>query len=110
MDLLWRHAVIDVANGPNGEVYVPTRYPLASSSHWTEAHRAVRATDWEGEDDSVVTGIGQRVWLVGANDLPIMEIKSIQFKRDDEPARTDTDDVSMAFKLNASSDGESASS
>ncbi|MCC6511788.1 MAG: SciE type virulence protein [Pirellulaceae bacterium] len=77
MDLLWRRASIDVAGGPKGESYVPVRYPCPQAGAWTDAHRLSRATDWEGDDASAVTGIGQRMLALDDRYVAMMEMKSL---------------------------------
>lgn len=77
-DLLWRAARMVVRNGPDGEVYVPTLY-AGTCNEEDEALKLGRATDWRGEEGEPVRGIGQRVFLVGENDLPILQLDEITF-------------------------------
>ncbi len=74
-DLIWRRTMMDVEDGPEGEVYVPTRY--APGPDEDDAARLVRRTDWIGSDGEAVRGVGQRMFLCGAEPRPILEIGSI---------------------------------
>jgi type VI secretion system protein ImpE len=80
LDLIWRKTAIDVENGPEGEVFIPTRYPLIpirNQQEWDDALRLGRATSWVGDEDSAVTGLGQRMLLVGNETLPILELENV---------------------------------
>ena len=77
MDLLWRKASIDVEGGPEGEVYVPTRYPGPQSAGWDEQLRLGRSTAWQGDEQSAMSGLGLRMLLVGEEALSIMELKNV---------------------------------
>lgn len=77
-DLLWRRVELDVEGGPDGVVYVPVIYPGTAEESDT-ALRLGRATDWRGGDDSPVRGVGQKTWLVGDEDVPILELESLTF-------------------------------
>jgi type VI secretion system protein ImpE len=77
-DLLWRRARIEVANGPDGEVFLPVLY---AGSHENEDDKIKlgRATDWiGGGETSPVRGVGQRTFLVGDRDLTILELTEIE--------------------------------
>ena len=77
-DLLWRRAHMIVRNGPDGEVYLPTLYPGAAA-HADPQIRLGRMTQWRGEDSEPVRGSGQRIYLVGEEDIPILELTTLQF-------------------------------
>jgi type VI secretion system protein ImpE len=38
-----------------------------------------RATDWRGNEGEPVRGIGQRTFLIGEEDRPVMELAEITF-------------------------------
>jgi type VI secretion system protein ImpE len=77
-DLLWRRANMVVSNGPEGEVYIPALY---AGSHTSEDNqlRLGRGTEWLEETDSPVRGIGQRMFLIGDEARPIMQIGTLEF-------------------------------
>jgi type VI secretion system protein ImpE len=77
-DLLWRKAEIDVAGGPEGQVFIPVRYPTPTGDGWDDQLRLGRATTWGGEDPGPVHGLGQRMLLVGQDSLAWMEIQRIE--------------------------------
>jgi len=76
-DLLWRRASMSVSEGPDGEVYIPAIY--ATDETMTDLQRLGRETDWHQQGDGPVRGIGQRVLLVGDDDVSMMELGAIQF-------------------------------
>jgi type VI secretion system protein ImpE len=75
-DLLWRRTHLIVRDGPDGEVFLPTTYP-GTQTDADDRLRLARLTDWRGERP--VRGVGQRMFLVGDRDLPILELKTIEF-------------------------------
>jgi type VI secretion system protein ImpE len=75
-DLIWRRAHMIVRDGPEGEVFLPALY-AGSSSDADDRIRLGRCTDWRGGGDSPVRGFGQRTFLVGEQDRPIMEWKEL---------------------------------
>ena len=77
-DLLWRRVRLIVANGPDGEVYIPVMYPN-SASESDEAIRLGRTTDWRGGEGTPMRGVGQRTFLVGEEAIPIMELREVTF-------------------------------
>ena len=78
-DLFWRAAHMIVNDGPDGEVYLPTLY-YGSTTHDDNAIRLGKATDWLGEEDSVIRGIGQRMFLIGEEDHSILSLQAIEFE------------------------------
>lgn len=77
-DLLWRSAHMDVSEGPEGEVYLPTIY-AGTTALGDEQLKLGRGTDWSGDEESVMRGVGQRTFLIGEEALPIMQLKSLEF-------------------------------
>jgi len=75
-DLLWRRASMSVAHGPDGEVYLPVIY--AVHEQLTDALRLGRETDWR-EAEGTVRGLGQRLFIVGEDAVPIMELGNLRF-------------------------------
>lgn len=75
-DLLWRRAHVMVAGGPEGEVFIPALYaPVAEADGRT---RLGRTTEWSGEA-TPVRGLGQRMFLIGSEAVPIMQIETLRF-------------------------------
>ena len=81
-DLLWRQATLSIESGPDGEVYLPAIYlePLADGPA-DDNLRLGRGTDWLDSGQGIVRGRGQKTLLVGDEDLPLMELKTLS--RDD---------------------------
>jgi type VI secretion system protein ImpE len=77
-DLIWRPARIEVRDGPDGEVWLPSLYvppqPVASDSL-----RLGRETDWLAEGDGPVRGVGLRTFLIGEEDISIHELGAVEF-------------------------------
>ena len=77
-DLRWRRARMVFAGDSDGEVYLPTLYPLTRTVS-DDALRLGRATDWRASPGEPVLGLGQRTLLVGQQALPILQIKELKF-------------------------------
>jgi type VI secretion system protein ImpE len=76
-DLLWRRASMSVSEGPDGEVYLPAIYVAADPQ--TDAMRLGRETDWRQADGGPVRGAGQRVFLLGDDDVAMMDLGDLRF-------------------------------
>jgi len=76
-DLLWRRASMSVDQGPDGDVYIPVVY--AADDPMTDALRLGRETDWRQAEGGPVRGVGQRVFLLGDEDVAIMDLKTLRF-------------------------------
>ncbi len=79
MDLIWRRTKISVKGGPEGEVYIPTRYVSANET-LNDLQRLGRSTDWVGDEGQCTIGRGGRTLLVGENDLSLMELGKLEFE------------------------------
>jgi type VI secretion system protein ImpE len=77
-DLLWRRALLDIPDGPEGEVFIPAIY-ADPKGLGTDQTRLGRMTDWIPNDGAPVLGVGQRTYLVGETALPIMELETVIF-------------------------------
>ncbi|MQX37142.1 type VI secretion system accessory protein TagJ [Roseospira navarrensis] len=88
-DLIWRRASIEVADGPEGEVFIPALYMPPPGETVRPDHRLGRVTEWVGDEEAgPVLGIGQRCWLVGETDQPIMGLGTLSLP-DNAPASED---------------------
>jgi type VI secretion system protein ImpE len=82
-DLFWRRATMQVAGGPDGEVYLPVIYPpvAGAATAMTDALRLGRATDWSQAGDGGPTrGFGAVTILVGDDALTWLEMDKITFQ------------------------------
>lgn len=83
-DLYWRRATMQVADGPDGDVYIPAIYPPEAipPGLLTDALRLGRATDWLQSGDAGPTrGIGAVTLLVGEAALTLLDMTTIRFNR-----------------------------
>jgi type VI secretion system protein ImpE len=76
-DLMWRRASMSVSDGPDGDVYLPAIYAAQDAA--SDTLRLGRETDWRQPDGGPVCGVGQRVFLVGDDDLGVMELGTLEF-------------------------------
>jgi type VI secretion system protein ImpE len=82
-DLLWRRATMQVASGPDGDVYLPVIYPpmANAATAMTDALRLGRATDWSQAGDGGPTrGLGAVTILVGDEPLTWLEMDKVSFQ------------------------------
>jgi type VI secretion system protein ImpE len=79
-DLLWRQAEMSVEDGPYGDVYLPAVY-FHDGEPLEDQLRLGRGTDWTGGDGEPMRGLGQRMFLVGDEAVPIMQLETIQFEK-----------------------------
>lgn len=77
-DLLWRSVTVSVRGGPEGEVFLPVLYHGSHASEDAQI-RLGRKTDWLGGEDTPVRGLGQRVFLFGDADVPLLQIGQLSF-------------------------------
>jgi len=73
-DLIWRRAGMEVTNGPEGEVFLPTIYAPAQEDR---AARLGRLTTWTEAEP--VLGTGLRTFLVGEDVATLMELNDVVF-------------------------------
>lgn len=76
-DLIWRRVSMTVADGPEGDVYMPAIY--AGPGEQTDAQRLGRETDWRDGEGGSVRGVGQRVFLAGEDGIDAMALGTLRF-------------------------------
>ncbi|WP_426956431.1 type VI secretion system accessory protein TagJ [Muricoccus radiodurans] len=79
-DVVWRRAEITLKDGSDGVIFVPALYPRGTGQV-SDQLRLGRVTEWEesGEGDQVlVRGMGQRLWLMGEEAVPISEVATLR--------------------------------
>jgi type VI secretion system protein ImpE len=79
-DLLWRRCNMKVIDGPEGEVFIPATY-AGTHQNTDDQLRLARGTDWLAPEGAPVRGVGQRMFLVGENDMSIMEFQELEFQQ-----------------------------
>lgn len=77
-DQLWRAAHIDMSGTIKGEIYIPVLYPQ-SGTNADERVRVGRTTDWSSPCEGIVRGQGQKMWLVGEEAIPILQLSKIEY-------------------------------
>ena len=68
---------MSVASGPDGEVYLPAVY--VADDPLSDALRLGRETDWRQADGGPVRGVGQRLFIVGEDAVPMMDLGNFRF-------------------------------
>ena len=76
-DLIWRRVSMSVANGPEGDVYMPAIY--VADEPVTDLQRLGRETDWREAEGGLVRGVGQRLFLAGDDGVDAMTLRSLKF-------------------------------
>jgi type VI secretion system protein ImpE len=81
-DTLWAPALVQAAPSFKGmdlgEVLIPAIYPF-SWKHPDEAVWLGRLTDWATDEDGREYPSGQKILLVDGEELPFLEVRSIEF-------------------------------
>ena len=78
-DLIWRRAAMSVADGPDGEVFLPATY-VPNSGEPADGAMLGRITEWLGGGQTPMRGVGQVSYLVGEESLPIMQMETVIFE------------------------------
>jgi type VI secretion system protein ImpE len=76
-DLIWRRVSMSVADGPEGDVYMPATYIAAGPV--TDAQRLGRETDWRDVGGGLMRGVGQRMFLAGDEGMNSMSLTTLRF-------------------------------
>ncbi len=77
-DLVWRRCAIDLKDGTEGVVFLPSLY-LGLAAETDNALRLGRATDWTDPAEGPVRGRGQRILLVGDEAVPFTQLATVVF-------------------------------
>jgi type VI secretion system protein ImpE len=81
-DLIWITALVHTSEAFKGrelgEVLVPALQPF-SWKHQDEQVRLGRITDWQQEETGEAVPVGQKMLLVDGEELPILEVREIEF-------------------------------
>lgn len=77
-ELLWRRAAVSIAGGPDGEVFLPTIYPIGQAKVPVAA-RLGQNTDFLGGDGTPVRGVGLRTFIFGDDAHSILEMSELEF-------------------------------
>jgi type VI secretion system protein ImpE len=91
-DTLWTPAIVQT--GPSfkgtelGEVLIPAIYPF-SWKHPNENVWLGRLTDWAADDEGNEYPSGQKMLLVDGEEIPFLEVRSLQFEQPATQATAD---------------------
>jgi type VI secretion system protein ImpE len=80
-DLFWRRAHLIVREGPDGEVYFPALY-AGSHAEADDRLRLGRMTDWRGGKGTPIRGLGQRMFQIGTEECPILDLQTLTMTPD----------------------------
>jgi len=78
-DLVWIPASIELKIGSLGQVLLPCLYPGSYQSS-NDQIKLGRLTDWRADVEGLSLGIGQKLLAVDEEDLPIAEVRQIEFE------------------------------
>jgi type VI secretion system protein ImpE len=73
IEQVWRKVELSIKNGPSGEAHVPVVY----GSSATDAEKLGRETDWHETAPDVITGVGQKMWFVDDQAIPMTDINKL---------------------------------
>ncbi|MGC2236688.1 MAG: type VI secretion system accessory protein TagJ [Pyrinomonadaceae bacterium] len=80
-DLFWIQAEVETDNGTNGEMFIPALYANSWKSD-DDMVRLGRMTDWRDAGSEIFIGEGMRMFWADGQDLPVLELKEIEFIKD----------------------------
>src|SRR5262245_23656837 len=77
-DMVWTPVHFEWTNGGDGWGLTPTRYPGSEASE-DDAIRLARRTEWQEVHDGTFHGLGQRMYATDATEIPILDIRRVDF-------------------------------
>ncbi len=84
-DLVWIPAQFVWTNGGEVSGFIPTRYP-GSEAAADGGLRLSRRTEWADKGEEFFIGVGQRVFATDQADIPLLEVRTIEFDNAPVPA------------------------
>lgn len=78
IDLLWRETRMVLSDGRVADIVVPAQYVCADAH---ETQRLALSTDWQDGPGGTAHGVGQRIFLLGEEARPILELDEVRFDR-----------------------------
>ncbi|GAA6171772.1 type VI secretion system accessory protein TagJ [Colwellia sp. KU-HH00111] len=73
IEQVWRRVELSIKDGPCGEAHIPLVY--ANSE--TDAEKLGRETDWQEITTEVITGVGQKMWFVNDQAMPMSDFRTL---------------------------------
>ncbi|WKE65738.1 type VI secretion system accessory protein TagJ [Gallaecimonas kandeliae] len=74
VEMIWRRATVTLADERQGEVFLPLVYV----ANQNEDQQLGRETDWQEHGPALVTGLGQKLLLLGDEALPLGSLRSLE--------------------------------
>lgn len=74
LEQVWRKVELSIKNGPSGEAHIPMVYGTSK----TDAEKLGRETDWNETAPEVMTGVGQKMWFVNDEAIPMTSIQKLE--------------------------------
>jgi type VI secretion system protein ImpE len=81
-DLLWSPALVRTGPAFKGKELGEVLLPVISPLSWKHADNQVRlghATEWEDDGTGTVVPLGQKMFAVDEDEIPILEIRKLEF-------------------------------
>jgi type VI secretion system protein ImpE len=76
-DLVWLPADLTLSNGGQIVAFIPTRY--AGSEKGDTAIKMARRTEWAGDTDDAVAGLGQRLLATDQGEYALLDVRLVGF-------------------------------
>lgn len=77
-DTVWLPAQLTLATGAEAVGFVPTRYPGSEGA--AAGYQLSRLTDWQEPHPGYFTGLGQRMFMAEALELPILDLRVLELE------------------------------
>ncbi|MEM9783008.1 MAG: type VI secretion system accessory protein TagJ [Pseudomonadota bacterium] len=88
-DAVWTPATLRLQNGGEFVSLIPTRY-AGTLERGSDGAKLARETTWEDAGAETWTGLGQRLLATDSGDVPLMEVRTLEFDDVAQPAETDS--------------------
>lgn len=69
IEQVWRRVELSIKDGPCGEAHIPLVY----ANSVTDAEKLGRETDWQELTPEIMTGVGQKMWFVNDQAMPMSD-------------------------------------
>lgn len=73
IEQVWRRVELSIKDGPCGEAHIPLVYANSES----DAEKLGRETDWQEITTEVMTGVGQKMWFVNDQAMPMSDFRTL---------------------------------
>lgn len=80
-DVYWIQAEVELTNGTNGEMFIPSLYANSWKSE-NDLLRLCRDVNWRDAGDDIYVGEGVKLYSMGGNAKTILDMQTIEFVRE----------------------------